>query len=161
VEGYEPMQIRRTVPTDFLAIAALDREAWKEGENAEFIPDGEHIWRLWTEHAIMFCAEVDVQIVGAIVAFPCLDGRYCLHKVFVKRDFRDKGIGSQLFEVLLQEIDEKGVSVFLTVSPGNEAAIALYEKWGFDRRELVKGYYREVEDRYVLSRVWEKDGRGR
>ena len=147
------MQIRRTVPADFLAIAALDREAWKESENAAFIPDGEHIWRLWTEHAIMFCAEVEAQIVGAIVAFPCLDERYCLHKVFVQRDFRDQGIGSQLFEVLLKEIDEKGASVFLTVDPGNEAAIALYEKWGFITREMSKGYYREVEDRYVLSRL--------
>ena len=147
------MQIRRAVARDFLAIAALDREAWKESPNSEFIPDGEHIWRLWMDHAIAFCAEVDAQIKGAVVAFPCANGRYCLHKVFVERQFRGQGMGSELFDVLLEEIDGQNKDVFLTVDPGNEAAIALYEKWGFKDRELIKGYYREVEDRYVLSRA--------
>ena len=65
---------------------------------------------------------------------------------------RAQGIGSQLFDQLLEEIDKKKVPVFLTVSPNNEAAIALYEKWGFTERKFVKGYYRESEDRYVLTR---------
>ena len=146
------MQIRRAAPSDFLAIAALDREAWKESDNSEFIPDGEHIWRLWMEHAIVFCAEVDAQIVGAILAFPCMNGLYCIHKVFVQKNFRGQGIGSQMFEVLLEDIDEQNLSTFLTVAPDNEAAIALYEKWGFTERRFVEGYYRPVENRYVLSR---------
>ncbi len=146
------MQIRRAVPEDFLAIAALDREAWKEGNSPEFIPDGEHVWRLWMEHAIVFCVEIETEIGGAILAFPCLDGRYCIHKVFVRRDLRGEGMGSRLFEVLLREIDERNLSTFLTVDPENQAAIALYEKWGFTERRFVKGYYRPQEDRYVLSR---------
>ena len=39
------MQIRRAAPQDFLQIAALDREAWKEGNSPEFIPDGEHVFQ--------------------------------------------------------------------------------------------------------------------
>lgn len=147
------MQIRRAVPEDFLAIAALDRKAWKEGNSPEFIPDGEHVWRLWTEHAIVFCAEIETQIIGAILAFPCINGLYCIHKVFVRRDLRGEGIGSQLFEVLLKDIDEHRQGTFLTVDPVNEAAIALYEKWGFTERRFVKGYYRQEEDRFVLSRM--------
>ena len=146
------MQIRRAVPEDFLAIAALDREAWKEGNSPEFIPDGEHVWRLWTEHAIVFCAEIETQIIGAILAFPCINGLYCIHKVFVCRDLRGEGLGSQLFEVMLKDIDEQNLDTFLTVDPVNEAAIALYEKWGFTERRFVKGYYRQEEDRFVLSR---------
>ena len=147
------MQIRRAAPQDFLQITALDREAWKEGNSPEFIPDGEHVWRLWMEHAIVFCAEMEAHLLGAILAFPCIGGRYCIHKVFVRSDFRGKGIGSRLFEVMLEEIDKHHLPTFLTVDPENDAAISLYEKWGFTERRFAKGYYRPEEDRYVLSRA--------
>ena len=143
------MKIRRAVPADFSELAALDREVW---QNFEFIPDGEHVWRLWTEHAVVSCAEVDSRIVGAILAFPCANGSYCIHKVFIKEEFRGKGLGSQLFELLLKDLDKENLSCFLTVDPANKAAITLYEKWGFTERKFVQGYYRSDEDRYVLSR---------
>ena len=153
------MQIRRAQPADFLAVAALDREAWKQGENAEFIPDGEHAWRIWIEHAVVFCAESRGRVVGAVVAFPCTSGSYCLHKVFVEAGLRGRGIGSRLFDQLLEEIDAMGLPVFLTVSPGNDAALALYEKWGFTERRFVAGYYRPSEDRFVLTRPARPEGR--
>ena len=146
------MKIRKAVPGDFLAIAALDREAWKDGTNSEFIPDGEHAWRIWIEHGIVFCAETAAQVVGAVLVFPATNGTYCLHKVFVDEEFRTQGIGSKLFDRVLNELDQLQVPVWLTVSPENEAAIALYEKWGFTDRTFVKGYYRENEDRHVLTR---------
>ena len=58
----------------------------------------------------------------------------------------------KLFDRVLNELDQLQVPVWLTVSPENEAAIALYEKWGFTDRTFVKGYYRENEDRYLLTR---------
>ena len=39
------MEITRAKAGEFLEIAALDREAWKQNRNSEFIPDGEHVWR--------------------------------------------------------------------------------------------------------------------
>ena len=143
------MKIRRAVPEDFFQLAALDREVW---EDFEFIPDGEHVWRLWTEHGIVSCAEVDSGIVGAVLAFPCANGSYCVHKVFVEESFRGEGLGSRLFELLLKDLDKQNLASFLTVDPANEAAVALYEKWGFTERKFVKGYYRPEEDRYILSR---------
>ena len=143
------MKIRRALPADFSELAALDREVWQD---FEFIPDGEHVWRLWTEHAVVSCAEMGSRIVGAILAFPCANGSYCVHKVFVKAEFRGKGLGSQLFELLLTDLDKENLVCFLTVDPANKAATTLYEKWGFTERKFVKGYYRSDEDRYVLSR---------
>jgi [ribosomal protein S18]-alanine N-acetyltransferase len=138
--------------SSFLPIAELDRIAWKQNLNSEFIPDGEHVWRLWVEHALVFSAKSADKIIGAILAFPCLTGVYCVHKVFVDQSQRGKGIGSSLFEVLLKEIDAFGVDCFLTVDPLNEAAIRLYAKWGFMEKLFVKGYYRSNEDRYILTR---------
>jgi ribosomal protein S18 acetylase RimI-like enzyme len=146
------MTIRRATPQDFLAIAALDREAWRENRNPEFIPDGEHVWRVWVEHAVVYCALDGPELIGAVLAFPCLDGAYWLHKVFVAKTHRGRGTASRLFEALLTELDRMGVDVFLTVDPANAAALRLYGRWGFTERTLIRGYYRKSEDRFVLGR---------
>lgn len=62
------------------------------------------------------------------------------------------GVASKLFDALMKEIDEKGLDVFLTVDPINERAIRIYEKMGFTEKQYVKGFYRENEDRLVLTR---------
>ncbi len=161
------MEIRRATVTDFMPIAALDRTAWSRNRNAEFIPDGEHVWRLWVEHGLVYCAVREGEIVGAIVAFPCLPGAdhedrslssdhkslFCVHKAFVIEALRGQQVGTRLFEALLAELDRLGAESFLTVDPINEAGIRLYEKWGYTERRFVKGYYRPHEDRFVLTRA--------
>ena len=147
------IMIRTAQPRDFLRIAELDRNAWKDNAHSEYIPDGEYAWRLWVEHALVFCAEEDQKgIVGAILAFPSVHRIFCLHKVFVDKELRGRGIGSDLFAALLRELDKRRESAFLTVAPGNGAAIALYRKWGFEENAFVKGYYREEEDRFLFVR---------
>jgi len=143
---------RKARTQDFLAIAALDREAWRANRHAEFIPDGEHAWRQWVEHALVFCACDETGVLGAILAFPSLSGAYCLHKVFVRKDCRRQNVATRLFECLLKELDRLQADCFLTVDPANEKALSLYAKMGFSQRRFVKGFYREKEDRYVLTR---------
>lgn len=151
------VKYEKATVAEFLAIAELDREAWKLNRNSEFIPDGEHVWRLWVEHALVFLAKEANVIIGAILAFPCISKKWCVHKVFVRQDKRDLGIGTKLFDELLKEIDKIGVDCFLTVDPINDSAIRLYEKWGFTEREFVKGYYRPNEDRFVLTRKYSEN----
>ena len=165
------MMIKRAQERDFLVIAALDREAWKGNRAGEFIPDGEHAWRHWVEHALVFVAreaggegedaataastvpgEAATRVVGAALAFPCDSGAWCVHKLFVEPARRGVGIGGRLLAALLAELDRRKLSCFLTVDPENRAAIALYEARGFTDKRLVKGYYRANEDRYVMSR---------
>lgn len=150
---FEDVQITPAGPKDFLPIAALDREAWRENRQGEYIPDGEHVWRVWCEHALVFQARIGGELAGAVLAFPtCTNGLYCLHKAMVDGRFRGRGVGSKLFAVLLGQFDRLGVDAFLTVDPVNDRAIALYEKWGFAEKRLVEGYYRPEEDRYVMTR---------
>ena len=144
---------------DFLDVASLDRRAWLDNRNSEFIPDGEHAWRLWVDGAHVFLARERGVIVGVILAFPMLEGALCVHKVMVEKAHRGRGIGSRLFERLLAEVDRRsGAACFLTVDPANDAALRLYEKWGFTERKFVVGYYREHEDRYVLTRPARSSG---
>ncbi len=148
------MKIRQGQIQDFLQCAALDRRAWLDNAHPEFIADGEHVWRIWVEHALCFCAINEQQIAGVILAFACESDSplYCVHKVMVDKPFRGKGVGSELFSELLQHLDRKGATSFLTVDPQNKHAIALYQKWGFHEQVLHKGFYRDYEDRLVLTR---------
>ncbi len=139
---------------DAAEIAALDREAWLGLRHAESIPDGLHAWGIWCKHALTFIARSESgRLLGVVLAFPCSEATYCLHKVMVAEGERGQGIGSRLFSRLVEELDRKEAPCFLTVSPENRRAIELYRKWGFDQEELVAGYFRKEEDRLVLTRL--------
>jgi ribosomal protein S18 acetylase RimI-like enzyme len=147
------INIKRAQTSDFLGIAELDREVWSHYKQTDFNADGEHIWRVWIEHALVFCAkDENAQIVGAIVAFPIISSQYFLHKIFVDLNHRGRGIATKMLGLLLAEIDRMGAKCILTVDPNNEAAIHLYKKFGFFEKEFVKGYYKHNEDRFVLKR---------
>ena len=148
----ERVRIRRSKPGDFLAVAELDRVAWRRNLHSTYIPDGEHVWRLWCETALTFVAVHRAETIGAILAFPTAKGGYWLHKVMVAEPWRGQGIASALFDALLKRIDKLGVALALTVDPANDAALRLYAKWGFTRRRFVRSFYRASEDRYVLTR---------
>lgn len=147
------IQFQKAQQSDFLAIAELDRRAWKQNRNSEFIPDGEHVWRIWVEHALCFTAKEDNALLGAICAFPCVSGMWFVHKVFVEHAHRRRGIGTKLFELLLVELDLRKAASFLTVDPLYEHSVRLYARWGYTHKAFVKGYYRPNEDRYVLTRA--------
>jgi ribosomal protein S18 acetylase RimI-like enzyme len=138
---------------DFLGIADLDRHAWSDSRYGERIPDGEHVWRVWVAGAYVFVARDGAQVVGAIVAFPTRQETLFVHKVMVQQHYRGRGIGTRLFDLLLEEIDASvHASCFLTVDPAKEAAVRRYERIGFTERQYVGGYYRDDEDRYVMTR---------
>jgi ribosomal protein S18 acetylase RimI-like enzyme len=138
--------------SDFLNIAALDRISW-ESSGSDFIPDGEHVWRVWCEHATVLVVRTfqnlpeSADIAGALVMFPTQQGQFFLHKIMVHPACRGAGLGTQLMDAGLQRAT---VPVLLTVNPENQAAVHVYEKLGYRVRELVQGYYRPHEHRYVM-----------
>ena len=147
-------KIERASPSDFLNVAALDRIAWPDVPHT-FIPDGEHIWRVWCDHATLLVARLtegnsldeSSDVAGALVMFPTADGEIVLHKIMVHPDCRGLGIGSALMREALSRAD---APVLLTVDPGNEAAVQLYRNFGFEIRERIDGYYRPHEDRNLM-----------
>jgi len=149
----DPLYFGRAQGRDFLGIAVLDRHAWSDGRHAERIPDGEHVWRVWVAGAYVYVARDGAEVVGAIVAFPTRQGTLFVHKVMVDKRYRGRGIGTRLFDLLLEHIDANvHAGCFLTVDPTNVAAVKRYGRIGFTERQYVAGYYRDDEDRYVLTR---------
>ena len=146
------ISIRKAKETDYLEIARLDRIVWKKYPNSRYIPDGEHVWLHWIEGAIVICASLDDTIVGTACAFPYINHKFCVHKIFVHKKYRNRKIGTNMLKRLVKEIDMYNQDAFLTVHPGKKAAIKLYESLGFTEKKFVKSYYREDEDRYILTR---------
>lgn len=145
---------RAATNKDFLALAELDRKGWGQNRHSEFIADGEHIWRVWVEHAIVKATFKESKAVGLIVAIPTNDqGLYFIHKIIVDPDSRDQGIGTMLFKELFKETDSLGVRTSLTTDSNNLRMHHICEKLGYTHKEFIKGYYRPHEDRYVLTRM--------
>ena len=157
VDGRPAAQIGPALTGDFLSVAALDRIAWPT-EPATFIPDGEHIWRVWSEHGTLLVARVSDEdvlphsgsIAGALVMFPTHGSELFLHKIMVHPACRGYGLGTALMQHALDLVDRP---VLLTVDPENSAAVQLYRGFGFEIREQVAGYYRPHEDRYIMEYV--------
>lgn len=163
VEGKGSMnyQIEVAKTGDFLNVAALDRIAWPQLPDV-YIPDGEHIWRIWAEHATLLVARhvprenwtaaeriaATGDVLGALVMFPNDRGELFLHKIMVHPERRGMGIGSQLMSAALERANRP---VLLTVNPDNMAAVKLYESFQFRIREHVEGFYRPHEHRYVME----------
>lgn len=69
----------------------------------------------------------------------------------VAPDFRGQGVGESLLKRGLRELSRQGArSVKLEVRRGNEAAISLYRKYGFEYLRTLPKYYMDGEDAYVF-----------
>ncbi len=67
---------------------------------------------------------------------------------------RNKGVASSLLEKALEGYREYQVSeIYLEVRESNKIAIDLYKKFGFNISRQVKGYYRDGETSYVMTRL--------
>lgn len=77
--------------------------------------------------------------------------------VAVRKDKRRQHIGTGLMEELIRRTSQAGVkTLFLEVRKGNEKAISLYEKMGFEQCGLRKNYYQEPVEDAVLMKHEEK-----
>lgn len=76
-----------------------------------------------------------------------------LANIAVHPSARGLGYGEILLRTAMEDVFHDGCrSVFLEVRPSNEAAIALYEKLGYERVALRKGYYSQpAEDAYIMK----------
>jgi len=75
-----------------------------------------------------------------------LDGFVEISAVCVDADYRGKGLAGRLVNVLRKQIGQRGDIPFLHVFSANQAAIALYERLGFEQRQA-----------FVLTRVKRAD----
>lgn len=75
-----------------------------------------------------------------------------LYQIGTLSEFRRRGIAERLLAELHGKMREKGASVcFLEVRSRNVSAIALYEKSGYERISVRKGYYND-DDAVIMRK---------
>ncbi|MEM0352406.1 MAG: ribosomal protein S18-alanine N-acetyltransferase [Sulfolobales archaeon] len=74
--------------------------------------------------------------------------------IAVLPEFRRRGIGTALMVKAMDSMKEKygAGEVYLEVRVSNEPAIKLYEKLGFKKVKVLKRYYMDGEDAYLMAR---------
>ncbi len=91
------------------------------------------------------------QVVGFIAATDLKDTCDILC-VVVDPDFRRKMVASNLLDYLISELDEDLRLITLEVASKNQAALNLYEKFGFEIVNVRKKYYPNGDDAYLMAR---------
>jgi len=98
------------------------------------------------------------KIVGGCVIFHILD-EGDITNVAVDENYRGQGIATDLLEYALEMGEAEGILDFtLEVRAGNEAAIKVYEKNGFEGVGIRPGFYEEPkEDALVMWRYHDEE----
>ena len=141
------IKIRKMTPEDVPAVAALERVCFSEpwSENA-------YLHTLADENALYLTAETsDGEIVGMCGLLDIL-GEGDISNVAVAEPFRRQKIAERMMGELLRQGKERGITAFtLEVRASGEAAIRLYEKFGFVSEGRRKNFYEKPrEDALIM-----------
>jgi RimJ/RimL family protein N-acetyltransferase len=147
------IDVRRAEATDAEMLTNLATEVSSE-------PEGWMIWAEWRTvaeerrylratrrhaDAAVYVAEIDGELAGRLSL--ARDAHPASHHIadiglMVDARFRRRGVGRALLEAAVEWAGEHDVSKLeLHVFPWNEAAIALYEAFGFGREGYRKRHY--------------------
>lgn len=129
-------------------IAGLEKMIFSDPWSA-----GEIEKTLEQKHSLCAVTEAENQAIGYFLCYYVLDE--CeIARIAVHSDWRRDGVGRNLMCFLVEECRKRQVArILLDVRIGNETAIAFYEKMGFVRDGVRKGYYggNHPEDALLMS----------
>lgn len=140
---------RRAVPADAEAIANIERLSFPKPWSLDLIETS-----LSPGFGARFVvAEFKGEVVAYIGARCIADSEYEIANVAVLPRFRRRGIASGLLAALIDMAEAEGAyDISLEVRPSNEAALTLYDGFGFRAEGRRKGYYSDGEDALIMWR---------
>ncbi|MFQ3573330.1 MAG: ribosomal protein S18-alanine N-acetyltransferase [Thermodesulfovibrionales bacterium] len=103
--------------------------------------DDSFIKEIYNKNSICLKAVAEDNIIGYIIASLIFDECHIIN-LFVRKSFRQKGVGSALISTLLDKIRQKAIKrIFLELRLSNTEAVKLYQKYGFIRVAIRKNLY--------------------
>lgn len=128
---FAPMQV-----SDLPEVLAIENDVypypWTRGNFLDSMYSGYEIWTL---------REPAGELAGYFLLMLAVDEAHLLN-ISVRRDLHGKGVGRLQLDKAAEIAREKGMtSVLLEVRPSNQRALAIYERYGFERIGRRKGYY--------------------
>ena len=143
------MTISRMDLTHLLSAVELEKECFSVPWTAEMF-----LAELSDPHCVYYAAEEDGRLIGYAGMQFVLDEGY-INNIAVSPLYRRRGIASALMDRLI--CSARGLSLaFLTleVRCGNSSAVSLYEKYGFERVGLRRGYYDKPREDALLMTLF-------
>lgn len=137
---------------DIPAVARLEQECfaepWSENALAESLADVNYVF---------FVATLDETVVGYVGAYLAAD-ELSITNVAVTASYRRCGAADCLMKALDAFAKEKNLyGITLEVRVSNSAAIALYEKNGYEKSGIRKGFYsKPKEDALIMWKYFQQ-----
>ncbi len=118
------------------------------------------LFDLYSEDSCCMVARLGKEVSGFIIGWFVLDELHVLN-LAVDSQYRRRGVGEGLLKFLLGRAEKRGCRrATLELRGSNEAALNLYEKYGFRPMAIRRAYYRQpVEDAVLMLMDFRADSR--
>lgn len=137
--------VREMNPEDSIKIAELEQSIFSDAWTQKGIEE-----TFSQPHALIVVAEDGQKILGYCILYTVLDEAE-IARIAVCGEERHRGTGSKILEACEKICVEKGVNkILLDVRESNETARRFYEKHGFQRDGIRKGFYENPCENAVL-----------
>ena len=142
------LDVRPLEPVDLAAIEVIEQQAYPTPWSRSMFAS-----ELAKPTSICLGAFDGADLVGYVINSRYVDAWHVMN-VAVDPEFQRRGIASRLLERLFElTADDDGRGYTLEVRVSNKEAIKLYEKHGFDRHGIRRGYYTDNrEDALIMWR---------
>ena len=141
----EKCAIRLISVTDLDAVLAIERQCYPHPWSSQ-----QFLQELENPVASILVGEIEDKIVG-YVCYWLIAGEMQILNLATSPLLRRNGIAAQLLEQAFERCFEaKLFSSWLEVRSGNQAAMALYQRYGFKLSGTRRAYYRDGEDAFVM-----------
>ena len=139
---------RPLLPTDLSQVMRIEIDVypfpWTRGNFEDALRAGYTAWAMY---------EADGSMIAYAIAMLAVDEAHLLN-LSVARAYQRQGYGWKMLEWMAQSTRDYGArGLLLEVRPTNEAALRLYQRYGFERIGVRPGYYPAVggrEDAVVM-----------
>ncbi len=143
--SYKQCFIRQMIESDLNEVCRIEQESFSMPWTKKAIADS-----LKNENNVYLVAEYAGKIAGYCGMWG-IAGEGQINHVAVTQAYRENGIASKMMKVLIEEGCKKNLTEFtLEVRESNLAAIRLYEKTGFQKEGIRKGFYDAPKENAVI-----------
>jgi [ribosomal protein S18]-alanine N-acetyltransferase len=143
----EKMILRRMAETDLDSVLAIEQACFPRPWTREHF-----VSEIASDRGVAVVAERSGHLAGYLCLTVLLDEAEILD-IAVSPDARRSGVGAALMEWAFGESLKRGATVLrLEVRATSGPAIAMYERFGFVRSGLRKGYYEQGIDALLMDK---------
>lgn len=143
------LQFQHVTPADFDEILALEKVSFNE---YDMMNRDDLYWYL-ERYGNGFYKIIEAGCFAGYILFFIEEGQGYMESIAIDRKFRGQGIADSAVEFMVSRLKGDGVPVLkLHVRSENSAAIALYEKHGFEFTGTEDGIYADGSPACVYTR---------